>query len=157
MAYPVPAAALRKSEHVVIGGRPGTITDISVRADSVTLTAVDIFTKKQLDASVLPTTPMNVPNLQRAHYSLTEIVDGFLNLIAGDGTVKNDLAAPEGDLGRDMRTAQLIPRPAGRPQGFHGSMPMPSASSMSRSSVHPIDLRARMTGHRRPSPNPTHR
>jgi len=47
---------------------------------------------------------MDVPNVQRNEYQLVNIDDGFLNLMTNDGTAKDDVKVPEGDLGNQIQT-----------------------------------------------------
>ncbi|KAG8215264.1 eukaryotic elongation factor 5A hypusine, DNA-binding OB fold-domain-containing protein [Butyriboletus roseoflavus] len=89
----------------------------------VHLVAIDIFTGKKLvciDGSAERCTPthysmfeqedispsthnMDVPNVQRNEYALVNIDDGYLNLMTADGTPKDDIKVPEGDLGTSIQ------------------------------------------------------
>jgi translation initiation factor 5A len=46
---------------------------------------------------------MDVPNVTRNEYALVNIDDGFLNLMTNDGTAKDDVKVPEGDLGKQIQ------------------------------------------------------
>lgn len=46
---------------------------------------------------------MDVPNVARQDYALINIDDGFLSLMLPDGTVKDDVKVPQGELGEAMR------------------------------------------------------
>jgi len=45
---------------------------------------------------------MDVPNVRRNEYQLVNIDDGFLNLMDNEGTSKDDVRLPEGDLGKQI-------------------------------------------------------
>ncbi|KAG8832734.1 Eukaryotic translation initiation factor 5A [Serendipita sp. 405] len=46
---------------------------------------------------------MDVPNVTRNEYQLVNIDDGFLNLMTQDGTAKDDVKVPEGELGTQIQ------------------------------------------------------
>lgn len=48
---------------------------------------------------------MDVPNVARNEYQLVNIDDGFLNLMLSDGTSKDDVKVPDGDLGKQIQEA----------------------------------------------------
>lgn len=45
---------------------------------------------------------MDVPNVTRNEYQLVNIDDGFLNLMTQDGTPKDDVKIPGGDIGKQI-------------------------------------------------------
>jgi translation initiation factor 5A len=45
---------------------------------------------------------MDVPNVVRQDYALINIDDGFLSLMLQDGSTKDDVKLPEGELGEKM-------------------------------------------------------
>jgi translation initiation factor 5A len=45
---------------------------------------------------------MEVPVVKRDEYTLMNIDDGFLNLVTTDGTPKDDVKVPEGELGEQI-------------------------------------------------------
>jgi len=45
---------------------------------------------------------MDVPNVRRTEYQLVNIDDGFLNLMSPDGTSKDDVKVPEGEIGTQI-------------------------------------------------------
>ncbi|KAG8743235.1 Eukaryotic translation initiation factor 5A [Ceratobasidium sp. 414] len=102
-------SALRKNGHVVIKGRPCKIVDMSTSKTGkhghakVHLVAVDIFTGKKLEDISPSTHNMDVPNVTRTEYALVNVDDGFLNLMTPDGTPKDDVKVPEGDLGKQIQ------------------------------------------------------
>jgi len=106
--YPMQCSALRKNGHVVIKGRPCKIVDMSTSKTGkhghakVHLVALDIFTGKKLEDICPSTHNMDVPNVVRNEYQLVNIDDGFLNLMTQDGTPKDDVKVPEGELGTQI-------------------------------------------------------
>jgi len=109
--YPLQCSALRKNGHVVIKGRPCKIVDMSTSKTGkhghakVHLVAIDIFTQKKLEDLSPSTHNMDVPNVTRTEYQLVNIDDGFLNLMTNDGTSKDDVRIPEGELGDQIQAA----------------------------------------------------
>jgi translation initiation factor 5A len=101
-------SALRKNGHVVIKGRPCKIVDMSTSKTGkhghakVHLVAIDIFTGKKYEDISPSTHNMDVPNVQRNEYQLVNIDDGFLNLMSNDGTSKDDVKVPEGEIGEQI-------------------------------------------------------
>ncbi|ORY02081.1 eukaryotic translation initiation factor 5A-2 [Basidiobolus meristosporus CBS 931.73] len=108
LTYPMQCSALRKNGHVVIKGRPCKIVDMSTSKTGkhghakVNLVAIDIFTGKKLEDVSPSTHNMDVPNVTRQEYSLINIDDGFLSLMLNDGSMKDDVKQPEGELGDKM-------------------------------------------------------
>ncbi|KAG5519808.1 hypothetical protein PMAC_000081 [Pneumocystis sp. 'macacae'] len=108
LTFPVQCSALRKNGHVVIKGRPCKIVDMSTSKTGkhghakVHLVGIDIFTGKKLEDLSPSTHNMDVPNISRTDYQLINIDDGFLNLITSDGTTKDDVRLPEGELGEKI-------------------------------------------------------
>ncbi|KAG9119120.1 Eukaryotic translation initiation factor 5A [Ceratobasidium sp. 392] len=102
-------SALRKNGHVVIKGRPCKIVDMSTSKTGkhghakVHLVAIDIFTGKKMEDISPSTHNMDVPNVRRTEYQLVNIDEGFLNLMTQDGTPKDDVKVPEGDLGKQIQ------------------------------------------------------
>ncbi|KAG0228948.1 Eukaryotic translation initiation factor 5A [Actinomortierella wolfii] len=105
LTYPMQCSALRKNGHVVIKGRPCKIVDMSTSKTGkhghakVHLVAIDIFTGKKLEDLSPSTHNMDVPNIVRNEYTLLNIDDGFLSLMLPDGSTKEDVKLPEGELG----------------------------------------------------------
>ncbi|KAI8974500.1 eukaryotic translation initiation factor 5A [Pilobolus umbonatus] len=106
--YPMQCSALRKNGHVVIKGRPCKIVDMSTSKTGkhghakVHLVGVDIFTNKKYEDLCPSTHNMDVPNVNRVEYQLINIDDGFLSLMLGDGSTKDDVKLPEGELGEKI-------------------------------------------------------
>jgi len=109
LTYPMQCSALRKGGHVVIKGRPCKIIDMSTSKTGkhghakVNLTATDIFTGKKLEDMSPSTHNMEVPVVKRDEYTLMNIDDGFLNLVTTDGTPKDDVKLPDGELGDQIQ------------------------------------------------------
>ena len=109
--YPLQCSALRKNGFVVIKSRPCRIIDMSTSKTGkhghakVHLVATDIFTGKKLEDLSPSTHNMEVPVVKREEYQLLDIDDGFLSLMTMDGETKDDVRAPEGELGDNMQAA----------------------------------------------------
>lgn len=109
LTYPMQCSALRKGGYVVIKGRPCKIVDMSTSKTGkhghakVNLTALDIFTGKKLEDLSPSTHNMEVPNVTRQEYQLLYVDDDYLHLITSDGTEKNDVKLPEGELGKQIK------------------------------------------------------
>ncbi|KAJ7145989.1 eukaryotic translation initiation factor 5A-2 [Mycena epipterygia] len=110
LTFPMQCSALRKGGHVVIKGRPCKIIDMSTSKTGkhghakVHLIATDIFTGKKLEDISPSTHNMDVPNVTRNEFQLVNVDDGFLNLMTQDGTAKDDVKVPEGDLGKQIQS-----------------------------------------------------
>jgi len=65
----------------------------------VHLVATDIFTGRKYEDISPSTHNMDVPNVTRREYQLINIDDGYLNLMSNDGSSKDDVKVPEGELG----------------------------------------------------------
>jgi len=99
-------SALRKNGFVVIKGRPCKIVEMTTSKTGkhghakVHLTAIDIFTGKKLEDLSPSTHNMEVPNVTRKEYQLLDISeDGFLSLMSEDGSTKDDVKVPDGEVG----------------------------------------------------------
>ncbi|KAL4063957.1 translation protein SH3-like domain-containing protein [Scleroderma yunnanense] len=110
LTFPQQCSALRKNGHVVIKSRPCKIVEMSTSKTGkhghakVHLVAIDIFTGKKLEDICPSTHNMDVPNVSRNEYQLVNIDDGFLNLMAQDGTSKDDVKLPDSDLGKTLQS-----------------------------------------------------
>jgi len=106
--YPMQCSALRKNGHVMIKDRPCKIVEMSTSKTGkhghakVHLVAIDIFTGKKLEDICPSTHNMNVPNVNRKDYQLSNIEDGFCELMDDNGDLKADLKVPEGELGEEI-------------------------------------------------------
>ncbi|EEP81688.1 eukaryotic translation initiation factor 5A-1 [Uncinocarpus reesii 1704] len=107
--YPMQCSALRKNGFVVIKGRPCKIVDMSTSKTGkhghakVHLVALDIFTGKKLEDLSPSTHNMEVPNVTRKEYQLIDISeDNYLSLMADDGSTKDDVKLPEGEVGEKI-------------------------------------------------------
>jgi translation initiation factor 5A len=108
--YPMQCSALRKGGHVVLKGRPCKIVEMSTSKTGkhghakVHLVGIDIFTGKKLEDLSPSTHNMDVPNVTRTEYTLINIDDGFLSLMLPDGSTKDDVRLPEGELGQQIES-----------------------------------------------------
>lgn len=107
--YPMQCSALRKNGHVVLKGRPCKIVEMSTSKTGkhghakVHLVGIDIFTGKKLEDLSPSTHNMDVPNVSRIEYSLVNIDEGFFSLMLADGSMKDDVKLPEGELGEKLQ------------------------------------------------------
>ena len=105
MTYPQQCSALRKNGHVVIKGRPCKIVAMSTSKPGtpghaeVHLGATELLPGRQYEDISPSTHNMDVPNVTRREYQLINIDDGYLNLMSNDGSSKDDVKVPEGELG----------------------------------------------------------
>ncbi|KAJ1510153.1 Eukaryotic translation initiation factor 5A [Coelomomyces lativittatus] len=106
--YPMQCSALRKNGHVVIKGRPCKIVDMSTSKTGkhghakVHLVGIDIFTNKKLEDISPSTHNMDVPNVDRNEYQLMDVDGGYLSLLKSDGSTKDDVKVPDGELGQKL-------------------------------------------------------
>ncbi|KAI9705348.1 MAG: Eukaryotic translation initiation factor 5A [Bogoriella megaspora] len=107
--FPMQCSALRKNGHVVIKGRPCKIVEMSTSKTGkhghakVHIVAIDIFTSKKLEDLSPSTHNMDVPNVSRKEYQLLDVTDdGFLSLMSDDGSTKDDVKLPEGEVGEKI-------------------------------------------------------
>lgn len=111
LTFPMQCSALRKNGFVVIKGRPCKIVDMSTSKTGkhghakVHLVTLDIFTGKKLEDLSPSTHNLEVPFVKRTEYQLLDIDDGFLSLMSNDGETKDDVKAPEGELGDQLQEA----------------------------------------------------
>ncbi|KZT53186.1 eukaryotic translation initiation factor 5A [Calocera cornea HHB12733] len=109
LTFPMQCSALRKNGFVVMKGRPCKIVDMSTSKTGkhghakVHLVGVDIFTGKKMEDLSPSTHNMDVPNVRRDEYALVNIDEEFLNLMLPDGTPKDDVKVPEGELGEKIQ------------------------------------------------------
>lgn len=109
LTFPMQCSALRKNGFVVIKGRPCKIIDMSTSKTGkhghakVHLVATDIFTQKKLEDLSPSTHNMEVPVVKRNEFQLLDIDDGYLSLMNNDGDMKEDVKAPEGELGDKLQ------------------------------------------------------
>ncbi|KAN0041612.1 hypothetical protein ACTFIV_004156 [Dictyostelium citrinum] len=109
LTYPIQCSALRKNGFVVIKGFPCKIVDMSTSKTGkhghakVNITAIDIFTGKKYEEICPSTHNIDVPNVSRKEYTVMDVQDGFLSLLDAGGEVKEDLALPEDDIGKEIQ------------------------------------------------------
>ena len=72
----------------------------------VSLTGLDIFTNKKYEMIESSTHNVEVPNVTKKEYQLIDISDeDFMSLMDDDGSTKEDLKMPTGDIGAEIRKA----------------------------------------------------
>ena len=107
--YPQQCSALRKGGYVMIKARPCKIVEMSTSKTGkhghakVHMVALDIFTGKKAEDICPSTHNMNVPNVTRKDYQLTNIDEGFCDLMDDEGETKSDLQVPDDDVGKEVR------------------------------------------------------
>ncbi|KAF1992365.1 translation initiation factor eIF-5A [Aulographum hederae CBS 113979] len=108
--FPMQCSALRKNGFVVIKNRPCKIVEMSTSKTGkhghakVHLVAIDIFTQKKLEELCPSTHNMDVPNVRRTEFQLLDVTDdGFLSLMSDDGTTKDDVKIPDGEVGDKIK------------------------------------------------------
>jgi translation initiation factor 5A len=108
--YPMQCSALRKNGFVVLKSRPFKIVDMSTSKTGkhghakVHLTGIDIFTSKKYEDLCPSTHNMDVPNVSRTEYTLLDVEDGYLSLMLPDGSTKDDVKIPDGEVGDRIKT-----------------------------------------------------
>jgi len=107
--FPMQCSALRKNGHVVMKGLPCKIVDMSTSKTGkhghakVHLVGIDIFSGKKVEDICPSTHNMDVPEVTRNDFQLLDVTDdGFCSLMNENGTTKDDLKVPEGDLGKEI-------------------------------------------------------
>jgi len=109
--FPMQCSALRKNGHVMIKGRPCKIVEMSTSKTGkhghakVHLVALDIFTGKKYEDICPSTHNMDVPNVKRQDFQLSDIDedDGFLTLMDDSGDCREDLRLPDNELGAEIK------------------------------------------------------
>ena len=101
--YPMEAGQIRKGGHIMIKGNPCKVIDVSTSKTGkhghakCKFVAIDIFTGAKKEDMQPSSHNSEVPNVSRKEYSLLDIDDeGFLSLMADDGSTKDDLKLPAG-------------------------------------------------------------
>merc|ERR1711920_745020 len=94
---PMQAGLIRKGGHIVIKGRPCKVVDVSTSKTGkhghakCHFVATDIFTGKKLEELCPSSHNAEVPHVKRADYTLLDVQDdGFVSLMADDGSEKSD-------------------------------------------------------------------
>mmetsp|Transcript_30894 Transcript_30894/g.52856 ORF Transcript_30894/g.52856 Transcript_30894/m.52856 type:complete len:146 (-) Transcript_30894:97-534(-) len=110
--YPAQCSSIKKNHHVVIKEHPCKVVETSTSKTGkhghakVHMVGIDIFTGKKYEEICPSTHNMNVPNVNRTEYMLLDISDDdFLSLMMPDGSTKEDLKIPEGEIGEKLREA----------------------------------------------------
>jgi len=108
--YPAQCSSLRKNGFVVIKGFPCKIVEMSTSKTGkhghakVHLVGIDIFNGRKYEDLCPSTHNMDVPVVTRTAYTVLDLTDdGFCSLLNSDGTTKDDLKIPEGELGESLR------------------------------------------------------
>jgi len=106
--YPQQCSALRKGGFVMIKDRPCKIVEMSTSKTGkhghakVHMVALDIFTGKKAEDICPSTHNMNVPNVKRTDYQLSNIDEGYAELMDDEGILKSDLKVPDDEVGQEV-------------------------------------------------------
>jgi len=108
--FPAQCSSLRKNGFVVLKGFPCKIVDMSTSKTGkhghakVHLVGIDIFTNRKYEDLCPSTHNMDVPEVARTEYQIMDISDdGFVSMLTAEGTSKDDLKVPPGELGDQIR------------------------------------------------------
>ncbi|EDW74454.1 uncharacterized protein Dwil_GK21925 [Drosophila willistoni] len=111
LTYPMQCSALRKNGFVMLKGRPCKIVEMSTSKTGkhghakVHMVGIDIFSNKKYEDICPSTHNMDVPNVKREDYQLTDISDdSYVTLMSDGGDIREDLKVPDGDLGNQLRS-----------------------------------------------------
>lgn len=103
LTYPQQAGSIRKNGFMVIKGRPCKVVDVSTSKTGkhghakCHFVAVDIFTGKKYEDLTPSSHNCEVPNINRAEYSLIDInEEGYVTLMDDTGGTREDLVLPKG-------------------------------------------------------------
>ena len=109
---PQQASALRKGGYVIVRGFPCKAMNMSTSKTGkhggakIHLTAIDIFTGRKYEEIFSSTENIDVPLVSKGEYQLIDInEDGYMSLMLDDGSIKEDLKLPEGEVGESIRAA----------------------------------------------------
>merc|ERR1712080_411274 len=106
--FPMQCSALRKNGHVMIKSRPCKIVEMSTSKTckhghaKVHLVALDIFTGRKYEDICPSTHNMMVPHVTRQDYQVTNIDDGYVDLMDDNGETKSDLKIPDDETGSEV-------------------------------------------------------
>merc|ERR1712199_6672 len=110
LTYPQQCSATRKGGYILIKGFPCKVVSMSTSKTGkhghakVSITGLDIFTNKKYEMIESSTHNVEVPNVSKHEYQLIDISDeGFMSLMDDDGTMKEDLKVPDGEVGEQIR------------------------------------------------------
>ena len=111
---PIEAGSVRKGGFLVIKGRPTKVVDVSKAkvgkhgAAKCHFVGIDIFNQKKYEQICPASANLAEPIVTRTEYQLVDISDdGFLSLMAGDNTMRDDLRTPEDKALLDKLKARL--------------------------------------------------
>jgi len=108
--FPAQASSIKKGGYCVMKGRPCKVVDTSTSKTGkhghakCNMTGIDIFNGKKYEEICPSTHNMEVPEVKRLDYQLLDVSeDGFASLMLPDGSTKEDLKLPEGELGTQIQ------------------------------------------------------
>merc|ERR1739838_128476 len=106
--YPMAAGAVKKGSHCMLKGWPCKVTDYSTAkvgkhgSAKAKIIGADIFTNNKYE-EICPTSHnVEIPVVSRKTYTLMAITEGFTSLLDDDGTTRDDIAVPTGEIGKKI-------------------------------------------------------
>ena len=110
LTIPSQVGSLKKNGYVVIKEHPCRIVDMSVAkvgkhgSAKAKITGIDVFSGNKYE-EIHPTSHnVDVPVIKREDWMLVDIArDGFASLMNDNGDTKEDLKAPDDEIGEKMR------------------------------------------------------
>ena len=116
--YPLQVGSITKNTYCILQGRLCKLADIFIPKPNrhgptkAYLIATDIITGKKLEDHISIGANIDIPVTSYTDYQLVNITrDGFVSLMTSDGTTKDDLKLPGGDLGREINSMFEQDRP----------------------------------------------
>ena len=108
--YPTAAGNIKKNGYVILKGFPCKVVDVSISKTGkhghakAHIVGLDIFTAKKYEDISTTSHNMQVPNVDRYEYQLTDInKEGYVAIMDEEGNVREDLRLPEGELGETIK------------------------------------------------------
>jgi len=107
--YPVSAGSLKKGSYAILKGFPCIVESITISKTGkhghakAKIIGTHIFNGKKYDGIETTSHNIDVPNVDRVEYQLTDIRDGYVSLMDGEGKLREDLKVPEGELGEKIK------------------------------------------------------
>jgi len=111
--FPAQCSSIKKNGYAVLKGRPCKVVETSTSKTGkhghakVHMVGIDIFSGKKYEEICPSTHNMDVPVVKRLDFQILAYDDdGFATLLLPNGTTKDDLKLPDGELG-DQIKAQI--------------------------------------------------
>ncbi|KAA6396179.1 MAG: putative eukaryotic translation initiation factor 5A [Streblomastix strix] len=108
--YPSPVGDIKKGGYIVYKGRPAKVIEtLSSKTgkhghEKMRITAIDIFNENKYETIQPSSHKISVPEVDRSEYQLIDLTDdGFCSLMLSNGSIREDLRLPDGDIGDAIR------------------------------------------------------